>query len=209
MSERLRAHYRNLLAKHGDSAESAQYSSRASQEKRFEVLAQVADLSGARVLDFGCGTGHLATYLSARGIKVRYTGVDVVEEFFEVARRKNPRARFGRLRDFAGEKFDYALVSGVFNNRRPGNRRFYQDSLKALFRRCTRGVAFNLLSTYVDYQQDDLFHESPERALRFVKTELTPFVTLRHDYEVKPGVIPFEFTIYAYRSPPAGVRARR
>jgi hypothetical protein len=25
-------------------------------------------------------------------------------------------------------------------------------------------------------------------------------VTLRNDYEVKPGVVPFDFTVYAYRS---------
>ena len=35
----------------------------------------------------------------------------------------------------------------------------------------------------------------------FVKNEVTPYVTLRHDYEVKPGVIPFEFIIYAYHRP--------
>jgi hypothetical protein len=43
----------------------------------------------------------------------------------------------------------------------------------------------------------------------FCKQELSPRVTLRHDYHVKDGVIPFEFTTYVYRSdlapvPPLG-----
>jgi len=57
------------------------------------------------------------------------------------------------------------------------------------------------MSTYVDYQDAGLFYEPPERAFRFVKKELTPFVHLRHDYEVKPRIVPFEFAIYALKLP--------
>ncbi|MBU0620450.1 MAG: class I SAM-dependent methyltransferase [Gammaproteobacteria bacterium] len=202
MNEKLRAHYKDLLLKYGDSAESAQYSSRESQERRFEILAQISDLNNTNILDFGCGSGHLATYLKSRNMKFSYTGVDVVEEFFDVARAKNPGDRFGLLQEFTQEKFDFVFVSGVFNNKRKGNRRFYQDSLRTLFGMCTKGIAFNMMSTYVDYRDSGLFYESPERAFRFVKQELTPFVCLRHDYEVKPGIVPFEYAIYAYRVPP-------
>lgn len=201
MSIKLTEHYKELLNQFGDSAESAQYSSRESQERRFEILSQIADLNGSNIIDFGCGTGHLATYLKAKGTVFNYTGVDVVEEFFDIARKKNPDSRFGLLGDFEREKFDYVFISGVFNNKRAGNRRFYEESIRKLFGMCTKGIAFNLMSTYVDYQDEGLFYESPERVFRFIKNELTPFVTLRHDYEVKPGVVPFEFAVYAYRVP--------
>lgn len=200
--KKLKTHYKNLLNKFGDSAESAQYSSRESQERRFKILMQIADLNESNILDFGCGSGHFATYLKSRGVKFNYTGVDIVEEFFDIARTKNPGSRFGVLEDFAHEKFDYVFISGVFNNKRKDNRKFYQESLKKLFGMCTKGTAFNLMSTYVDFQDVGLFYESPERAFRFVKQELTPYVTLRHDYEVKLGMIPFEFAVYAYRVPP-------
>jgi SAM-dependent methyltransferase len=163
---------------------------------------QISDLNESSILDFGCGSGHLATYLKSKGVDFRYTGVDVVEEFFDIAREKNPGARFGVLEDFKHEKFDYIFISGVFNNKRPGNRKFYQETLRILFGMCNKGIAFNLMSTYVDYQDEGLFYESPEKAFRFIKNELTPFVTLRHDYEVKQGVVPFEFAVYAYRVPP-------
>lgn len=200
MPDQIAAHYRALLHQHGDSAESAQYSSRESQERRFAELIKIGRLDGCRVLDFGCGTAHMATYLKAQGMLVNYTGVDVVDDFFPVARTKHPEHRFGQLANFADEKFDYVFVSGVFNNRKRGNRAFYQKWIRTLFGMCESGLAFNMMSTYVDFRDESLFYEEPERAFRFVKQEITPFVTLRHDYEVKPGIIPFEFAIYAYRS---------
>lgn len=199
MSTNIANHYRALLHKYGDSAESAQYSNRESQERRFEYLIQIGPLEGMRVLDFGCGTAHLAAYFKTKKIHVNYTGVDIVDEFLPVACAKHPEHRFGQLEDFLGERFDYVFVSGVFNNRRRNNRRFYQECVRILFDRCDHGLAFNMMSTYVDYTDKNLFYESPERAFSFVKKEITPFVILRHDYQVKPGVIPFEFIIYAYR----------
>ena len=58
-----------------------------------------------------------------------------------------------------------------------------------------------MMSTYVDYKDEVLFYESPEDAFTYVKKEITPFVTLRHNYLVKENSIPFEFIIYAYKFP--------
>jgi len=200
MTNRIAMHYRELLKHHGDSAAAAQYSSRETQERRFGELIKIAPLEGASVLDFGCGTAHLATYLKQQGVNVHYTGVDVVEEFFGVAASKHPEHRFGFFEDFSHESFDYVMVSGVFNNKRRANRVFYQDWVRKLFACCRRGLAFNMMSTYVDYRDSGLFYEKPESVFEFVKKEITPFVTLRHDYEIKPGVVPFEFVVYAYRN---------
>jgi len=202
MSKIIVNQYKVLLERYGDNPETAQWSSRETQEKRFEILAEIDDLNETSILDFGCGTGHFATYLKSKGVEFSYTGVDIVEEFFEIGRKKNPSSRFGVLENFENEKFDYVFISGVFNNKRRNNRKFYQESLKKLFGLCRKGVAFNMMSTYVDYKDAGLFYEPPERVFRFVKQELTPFVCLRHDYEVKPGVVPFEFAVYAYRLTP-------
>lgn len=194
----IRAHYQKLLATFGDTHEAAQYSSRSSQEARFQVLTEIGDLNGAKVLDFGCGTAHFATFLKARGIACDYIGVDIVAEFFDHARRKHPNARFGSWTEMKDEAFDYGFVSGVFNNRREDNESFYKDTLRELFARARKGLAFNMMSTYVDYFDDGLYYVKPEEVFAYVKG-LTPFVTLRNDYLVKPGSVPFEFTVYAYR----------
>ena len=77
MTEDLRVHYQNLLADHGDNYASAQYSSQASQEARYVILSQVGNIKGSRVLDWGCGTGHLASWIRDQGIDCDYTGVDI------------------------------------------------------------------------------------------------------------------------------------
>ncbi|MBL9051075.1 MAG: class I SAM-dependent methyltransferase [Tabrizicola sp.] len=202
MTEALTKHYRHLLLTHGDSAEAAQYSSRESQFRRFAALARVADLRGKRVLDFGCGTASFAEYLlSIDQMPAHYHGVDIMTDFFEYAREKVPGGRFSHPDELGDERFDFAFVSGVFNNRRKGNRKFWQQTVRDLFSRCDIGLSFNLMSTHVDYQDPGLFYEDPARAFTFVKREVTPFVTLCHDYLPKLGSIPFEFVIHAFRSP--------
>ncbi len=162
---------------------------------------KIADLDGKSVLDFGCGTGSLADWLARQSIDVRYTGVDLLPEFFDVGKKKHPKHQFGFFEDFKGQTFDYCFVSGVFNNAMKDNRGFYQSVLRDLFAVCTDGIAFNMMSTYVDYQDEHLFYEDPGVVFRFAKTELSPFVVLRHDYEVKPDVVPFEYAVYVYKKP--------
>ncbi len=55
------------------------------------VARHLGQLSG-RVLDVGCGPGHLTGFLSSRGVDV--TGVDPVPEFIAHARRTYPTADF-------------------------------------------------------------------------------------------------------------------
>src|SRR5690606_34415745 len=124
---------------------------------RFRVLAEIADLNGAKILDFGCGTAHFATFLKENGIDCQYVGVDFVTEFFSFARQKHPEHRFATWEEVKGEEFDYAFVSGVFNNRMEDNERFYKDTVRDIFSRVRKGFAFNMMSTYVDYQDEGLY----------------------------------------------------
>ena len=193
-------HYRGLLAKYGDSPQAAQYSSRSSQERRFELLAAIGDLNNKKILDFGCGTGHLGSYLTEQGLEFEYFGADIVSEFLTLCREKFPAGHFDELSSLSHLKFDYIFVSGVFNNKRKDNSQFYQDTIRQLFSMCNIGLSFNMMSNYVDYKDPGLFYEYPENVFRFLKREITPFVTLRNDYEVKSGIVPFDFTVYAYQT---------
>ncbi len=196
----IREHYRRLLAEHGDSPQAAQYTCITSQNRRFELLAGIGNLNQQRIFDFGCGTGHLGSYLQSQGIEFEYNGTDIVEEFLALCRQKFPQGTFENFAAMSHLKFDYIFVSGVFNNLINDNTQFYQDTVRQLFSMCNKGLSFNMMSSYVDYKDPGLFYESPEHVFSFLKREVTPFVTIRNDYEVKPGVVPFDFTVYAYRS---------
>jgi len=199
-SDDISTHYRRLLAEHGDTPQAVQYSSAQSQERRFEILAGVGDLQQKRIFDFGCGTGQLGQYLQRQGIECEYFGTDIVDEFLALCKNKFPQGNFEKFSYFSGMQFDYIFIGGVFNNKMASNKKLYEDTLRSLFPMCREGIAFNMMSAYVDYQDSELFYEYPENVFGFIKREITPFVTLRNDYEVKLGVVPFDFTVYAYRS---------
>ncbi len=198
----LETHYDRLAREHGDTPQAAQWTSRETQEARMAVLSEIGDLRRAKILDFGCGTGHLLAYLRSRGFAGEYVGYDLSSDMLALAEASFPDARFERrdiLTDGIAERFDYALVSGVFNNRVRDNWALMTSLLAALFPACDLGLAFNALSTYVDFFDDGLHYFDPGVVFQHCKEQLSPRVCLRHDYEIKPGVVPFEFTVYVMR----------
>jgi len=74
-----------------------------------------SNLTGARVLDAGCGTGALATELAERGAEV--LAVDISPSLIEIAQQRLPEQlqnavtfKSGDLRDEAFGQFDYACA---------------------------------------------------------------------------------------------------
>ncbi|MCT6814937.1 MAG: class I SAM-dependent methyltransferase [Lysinibacillus fusiformis] len=197
----IQKHYKSLFEKYGDSHKSSQWADRESQEKRFQYLLEIADikqLEGKKLLDFGCGTGHLATYLTEQNIDVQYIGIDIVPELLECAKVKHPESRFYSVDEIPDEKYDYIIISVVFNNKMEDNVTFFQDTIKNLVERCEKGIAFNMLSHYVDYYDDNLFYFKPEEVFCFLKENISPYIAIRNEYQLKPNTIPFEFTTYIY-----------
>lgn len=202
--EKMAGLYTSRCEEFGDSPQASQYTDQASQEVRMHRLLEVGDVRNARILDFGCGTGHLLTVLkSYYGYAGEFTGYDISEAMVDIAKENHPEAHF-EVRDILSDgvvgRFDYIFISGTFNILIADNWSWMQESLKALFESCDRALAFNNLSTYVEYTDDGLFYVQPEQVFGFCKTALSTAVTLRHDYVTKPGGFPFEFATYVYRA---------
>jgi SAM-dependent methyltransferase len=200
----LAAHFSELAARYGDSPLTGQWRDLETQENRLRVLCDFVDQPSAKVLDLGCGTAQLFHVLtSQRGFKGEYVGYDLSDKVLETARRRFPMIRF-ELRNILSEgipeDFDYVLMSGIFNNPVGDNWQLMTDILKRVYPRVRRVMAFNALSRYVDYVEPDLYYVDPGEIFRFCKENLSPQVVLRHEYCVKPGVVPFEFTIGVFAS---------
>ncbi len=202
--QQLDQHYSSLINEHGDTPQSAQWRDRKTQERRMDVLAEIGDLRAAKLLDFGCGTGHLLDFLRRRiGFCGEYVGYDLSVEMIGLATKKFPGVRFERrdvLEDGPTEDFDYILISGVFNNRVRDNWGLLTSILSCLFARTRKAIAFNAMSTYVDRFDPNLFYVSPTKVFRFCKEQLSPCIVLKHDYCVRSGVVPYEFTVYVFKT---------
>ncbi len=194
----VRKFYRERWREFGYDTRSLGIGSRASQEERFRVLAEIGDLQGATILDVGCGFGDLLSYLARRGIAVQYYGIDNQESFIEEARRRHPDSEFlcTGIEDFpGGRRFDYVFVSGTFNVKfRADQEEWVYRMLERMFSLAEYGLGINMLSTYYDpgHYREDMFYCEPERAFAAAHA-ITRWVTLRHDY------LPHDFTLYLYR----------
>jgi SAM-dependent methyltransferase len=204
MNQDLQQHYLSLFREHGDAARAVQHHDAASQANRFDVLAAIASDLGA-VVDLGCGLGHLCDHLRARGFTGPYLGLDFVEEFVaRASARHDGDARtqfrvFDLARDPYPKGYDTYLVCGVFNNRMPDNDRFMRQVLAKSFAAARRQVAFNAMSTYVDFENPELYYTDPREVFDYCKRTLTRRVSLRHDYLVRDDRPPYEYTMYLYR----------
>ena len=198
-------HYRALWEQHGDSSHAVQYSDSQSHKARFDVLCSIASPL-ASVLDVGCGLAHLYRYLKTKNFEGRYMGIDIVPEFIDAARSHtkddaNADANLCDSTEDLPSGYDYALLSGVFNNRMPDNQAFMQTTLRRMFSAAEKGIAFNAMSTFVDYQDDTLYYSNPLEVLKFCKNELAGHPILRHDYSLTENGYPFEYAIYVYKEP--------
>lgn len=198
-------HYQSLLAKHGDSPQALQYRDAETQIARFKILSEIASPLHS-VLDVGCGLGHLYLYLKSVGFTGKYLGVDIVPEFAEMAAKnfkdeKNVEIKLASGLDPLPNGNDFVMLSGVFNNRMPDNKSFMEATLHRMFVAAEKGIAFNAMTSYVDYHDENLYYVDPMEVFAFCKNELGGHPVLRHDYVLSENGFPFEFAVYVYKEP--------
>lgn len=169
------------------------------QRIRHSVHSSIGELNNRTVLDIGCGLADYYRFLLSKGIEVTYIGYDIVEPFIEINRQRFPEAHF-EVRDIFTEKIahaaDYICMSQVFNNRYESvnNEEVAKRAIALAFEAVTIGVSIDMMTKYVDYEENALYYFSPERMFEYAKS-LTRFAMLRHDY------LPFEFALFLYRGP--------
>jgi len=166
------------------------------QTIRYRVLSEIGDLGGQRVLDVGCGFGGFLDYCRHYGQPMGYTGIDIVPALIEEAKRKHPDGVFLEMDVFQAPddfEFDYVVSSQAFNNKltHTDNWELMQEVIRKCFSIARKGVAIDMMSTYVDFREDRLYYFNPDKVFHFCKS-LTKRVMLRHDYPL------FEFCVYLF-----------
>jgi SAM-dependent methyltransferase len=163
---------------------------------RFKQLVGIGDLSNKKILDVGCGLGHLYGYIAKQFSNVSYTGIDIVPDTILYAQQKHPTARFicqNLLEKDITESFDYVLINGVFNNAMEGSDRFMKTLLSRSFAHSTIGLGFNFISTYVNFTNMEMAYHNPLKISQFCIEKLSPKITMHHSYERR------DVAIFVYR----------
>jgi len=191
--------YQRLFTAHGYSPKALGWD-KGKQFLRFHQLTSNLQLSGASILDVGCGFGDFVDYLRCMNIEdYRYTGIDLVGEFIAEgqARFGSPRATFVQtsLEDYApASTFDYVIASGTFNQKLEGvdGYEVIRRSLARMFHLSNIAVSADFISDKVEYSHEHNFNSAPETILS-IAYGLSRNVTLRNDY------FPFEFCATIYK----------
>jgi SAM-dependent methyltransferase len=192
--QRVRDLYTANLAEHGATPAAAGWPDAAAQQLRFERLTRsVADHppdGPATVADWGCGYGALLSHLDELdGFEVaRYDGYDLSADMVAAGSQRagdDPRCRWV-IGDELDRDVDYVFVSGTFNVSLGAPEALWtahvQQTLRALHARARRALAFNLLTSWVDWRAEGLFYADPAEWFTFCRRELSRSVSLQHDY---------------------------
>ncbi|RVT84295.1 hypothetical protein DXV76_11455 [Rhodobacteraceae bacterium CCMM004] len=78
---------------------------------------------------------------------------------------------------------------------------FMTAVLRQMWAAAEKGIAFNAMTSHVDYRDPGLWYVDPGEVLAFCKSALGGHPVLVHDYVLREGGFPFEFALYVYKSP--------
>jgi len=192
--------YTGNLKAQGTVSTAVGWNSPESQQLRFEKLTTVIEdrTSPVSINDYGCGYGaHLEYVIKQCGIQVAaYHGYDLSESMLAAAKENlgffKGELDLRRAKDIATTA-DFSFVSGTFNVRFDSTyedwRAFIEAKLAQIDAHSTRGFAFNLLSSYVDWQDPHLFYGDPSYWFDLCKRKYSKCVALLHDYPLHEWTI--------------------
>lgn len=205
VSEALGRHYAEKFSQHGASSEGVDWGPDETKARlRYEKMLGVVAGAGGRpsLLDVGCGYGGLLAYAAEQGVALDYTGIDVAGNMVEWAAEHAQAGRFLHgdvLEHEFGGKFDYVVCNGILTQKLDVSGlqmdAFAARLIRRLFELCEVGVAFNVMTTKVNFYSNNLYYRNPAELLAWCMSEVTPHVRLDHAYPL------YEYTVYLYRNP--------
>ena len=75
-------YHQNRIKEFGNNSAKAQgWKAIENQQKRFELITQIADLNNCLVMDLGCGYGDLKAFMDYKFNNFIYTGVDFIPDY--------------------------------------------------------------------------------------------------------------------------------
>jgi SAM-dependent methyltransferase len=204
ITQKLMAHYGACFQKYGATPKGVDWRDQTTADLRYEKMLDVARnrAVGNRVpglLDVGCGYGGLLAYAQSRGFEFNYVGIDIVPDMINEAQRRFPNARFicaDVMTTDIDQAMEYVVCNGILTQKLDISVRemdaFSKLLIHRLFGMATKGIAFNIMTSFVTFMAPNLFYKNPIEMLAYCLTTLSAKVSLDHSYEL------YEYTTYVY-----------
>lgn len=198
-------HYENCLDKYGDTYRGVDWPDPGDAITRYQVMLDVIPESQGTVvslLDFGCGASHLLDFIHANQLNhISYAGLDISEKFVRLSKDKYPDTNYYCVDILTTStqlpSFDYIVLNGVFTEKRELSHdemwEYFKQLIVKIFKITKKGIAFNVMSSHVDWERDDLFHLPMDKLAAFLVKEVSRDFVIRNDYRL------YEYTTYVYR----------
>lgn len=203
----LQDYYARCFAEHGASPRGVDWQNWQTLALHYDKMLAVIepDLAVSRVslLDVGCGFGGLLDHAKSKGIALDYTGIDIVPAMVEHGQKRHADAKFATtsIFDFNPERaFDYVVCNGVLTEKLDVSIKVFDEFARRVIRRmfelCERGIAFNLMTTHVNFTAPNLFYKNPLETMAFCAAELSSKFRVDHAYPH------YDYTAYVFRETP-------
>ena len=167
---------------------------------RFELLIEVmgddVHKKGISVNDLGCGYGALFEFLRDMPPMDggRFFGYDISRDMIKAARRRvrDPRAQFYES-SAAIHVADYSFASGAYNMRQTAGEgewnRYVKESLRRLWAKSAKGMAFNMLNDEREKIEDWLYYADSQDFLDFCRADLSSDAVLIDSHPLREWTI--------------------
>ena len=195
--------YSDNIKAYGIDSRAVGWNSSESQILRFEKLLKIikAKDDSFTINELGCGYGELFKFLEKSDFNLsQFKGYDISEPMLEKC--KEYIGKTSKLQLYNSSKLktvaDYTITSGIFNtpfdNKVIDWEAYIKKTIIEMYAFSNKGIAFNFLTTAVDFRNENLFYQDPSKMLSFCLKKFGKNVTVLHDYEL------FEFTVLVFKT---------
>jgi len=169
------------------------WTSKEEQYTRFAILLNVGVKDGDKILDYGCGLGHLVDYLESKNLNVNYTGIDINPKYIQKACELYNNYSFitNEIED-VDEEYDWVIASGVFTVDLTGEE--ISNKISKVYSLSKKGFVFNLLLYDEEFEKYGFNSFDPYQVL----TELKK---VYDNVYLITGYLHDDFTIYITKEP--------
>jgi SAM-dependent methyltransferase len=177
----------DFYKEHGDNHGGVGWLKQNGLNERYSAHCSVIKEPGT-VLDFGCGLAALNGWMKENGYeKCDYTGLETSEPHYDACVKKFPNLKFIKS-DFLSDpesvsNYDYVILCGILTMKVGYTNEmmweYTKDLLRKIWQKANKGISFNLMTKFVDWEREDLYHVSFDQIAKFVNDELS------RDFEIK------------------------